>query len=259
MRTRFHLLPGRRKPDDAHMTERRTAIVCGSSSGIGRAIARRLRDDGLDVVLFARRRELLAEEADEPGTLVVPGDLRIEDDRARLVEATLERFGRIDVLVNNGGGPPAGRAADITSEAAREAFELVVVAPLHLTSLCLPHLKAAGAGRVINVQSTSAFEPIPELALSNLVRPGILGWAKTLANEVAESGVTVNTIAPGRTDTERLRSIYGDDPPTGTIPLKRLARPAEIAAAASFLASLDASYVTGSVLVVDGGISSTAH
>lgn len=241
------------------MTERRTAIVCGSSSGIGRAIARRLRDDGLNVVLFARRRERLAEEADAPNTLVVPGDLRLAEDRSRLVDKALERFGRVDVLVNNGGGPPPGRALDITPDAAREAFELVVVAPLHLTSLCLPHLIVAGAGRIINVQSTSAFEPIPELALSNLVRPGILGWAKTLANEVAESGVTINTIAPGRTDTERLRSVYGDSPPTDTIPIKRLAQPAEIAAAASFLASLDASYVTGSVLVVDGGISSSAH
>jgi 3-oxoacyl-[acyl-carrier protein] reductase len=241
------------------MTEKRTAIVCGSSSGIGRAIALRLRDDGLNVVLFARRRELLSEEAENPDTLVVPGDLLEPADRTRLVDETLDRFGRIDVLVNNGGGPPPGRAAEITPAAAREAFELVVVAPLHLTSLCLPHLTAAGAGRVINIQSTSAFEPIPELALSNLVRPGILGWAKTLANEVAESGVTINTIAPGRTDTERLRSVYGENPPTDTIPLKRLARPAEIAAAASFLASLDASYVTGSVLVVDGGISRTAH
>jgi 3-oxoacyl-[acyl-carrier protein] reductase len=258
MPTRFHLLPGVRK-DEAHVTEARTAIVCGSSSGIGRAIARRLRDDGLNVVLCARRQELLAEEADLPGTLVVPGDLLVEADRHRLVDATLERFGRIDVLVNNGGGPPASRAAGITPDAARAAFELVVVAPLHLTSLCLPHLAAAEAGRIINVQSTSAFEPIPELALSNLVRPGILGWAKTLANEVADSGITINTIAPGRTDTERLRAIYGDSPPTDTIPLKRLARPAEIAAAASFLASLDASYVTGSVLVVDGGITSSAH
>ena len=241
------------------MTENRTAIVCGSSSGIGRAIAQRLRDDGLNVVMFARRRERLAEEANAPNTLLVPGDLLIPDDRDRLVEETLARFRRIDVLVNNGGGPPPGRAADISSDAARAAFELVVVAPLHLTSLCLPHLAASGAGRIINIQSTSAFEPIPELALSNLVRPGILGWAKTLANEVAESGVTVNTIAPGRTDTERLRSVYGDDPPTDSIPIKRLARPQEIAAAASFLASLNASYVTGSVVVVDGGLSSAAR
>jgi 3-oxoacyl-[acyl-carrier protein] reductase len=241
------------------VSENRTAIVCGSSSGIGRAIARRLRDDGLDVVLFARRRELLAEEEGTPNTLAVVGDLRNAADRSRLVDEALGRFGRIDVLVNNGGGPPPSSAVDITPDTAREAFELVVIAPLHLTSLCLPHLKRSGAGRVINVQSTSAFEPIPELALSNLVRPGILGWSKTLANEVAESGVTVNTIAPGRTDTERLRSVYGDAPPTDEIPIKRLARPEEIAAAASFLASPAASYVTGSVLVVDGGLSSTAR
>ena len=241
------------------MSTNRTAIVCGSSSGIGRAIARRLRDDGLNVVLFARRRERLAEEADEPNTLVVAGDLRDADDRARLVEQTLERFGRIDVLINNGGGPPPSSAVGLTPESAREAFELVVIPPLHLTSLCLPHLEKSGTGRIVNIQSTSAFEPIPELALSNLVRPGILGWSKTLGNEIAHSGITINTIAPGRTDTERLRSVYGDEPPTDEIPVGRLARPEEIAAAASFLASPAASYITGSVIVVDGGLSSTAR
>ena len=126
---------------------------------------------------------------------------------------------------------------------------------MHLVDLCLPHLVASGRGRVIAVQSTSVREPIRNLALSNAVRPGVVGWLKTLASERAADGLTVNTIAPGRIDTPRLQAVYGPaGPPLDYVPAGRVGSAAEIAAVACFLASTRASYVTGTVVPVDGGL-----
>ena len=166
-------------------------------------------------------------------------------------------FGGIDILVNNSGGPPRGTALDADPEALEAAIELLLLSVVRLTRLCLPHLERSGHGRVINIASSSVREPIDGLALSNAVRPGVVGWAKTLAREIGPRGVTVNSIAPGRIDTERIREVYPDGPTEtdlATIPLRRLGSTREIGDVVCFLASDRASYVTGALVAVDGGL-----
>jgi 3-oxoacyl-[acyl-carrier protein] reductase len=231
----------------------RTAIVCGASSGMGLAIAETLAAEGANVSMFARRRSLLEREAERLGALPVVGDVTVPADLERLVEKTLEAFGGIDVLVNNSGGPPTGPAAGVDDEQVEAAVTLLLLSAVRLTNLCLPHLERSGRGRVINIESSSIRSPLDGLALSNMVRPGVVGWAKTLAREVGPKGITVNTIAPGRIDTERLRSISGGEPGTDGIALGRLGAPSEIADVVCFLASERAGYVTGAVVPVDGG------
>jgi 3-oxoacyl-[acyl-carrier protein] reductase len=236
----------------------RTAIVCGASSGMGLAVAEALAAEGANVAMFARRRDLLEREAERIGALAVQGDVTIPQHLERLVQATVGAFGGIDVLVLNGGGPPAGAATELTAESVEEAVALLLTSHVTLVGRCLPHLRESGRGRILAIESSSVREPLANLALSNAVRPGVVGWLKTLARELGPDGITVNTIAPGRIDTDRLRAVYGDEgPPAGDleqIPLGRVGTPAEIAAVVAFLASERAGYVTGAVVPVDGGI-----
>jgi 3-oxoacyl-[acyl-carrier protein] reductase len=238
--------------------EGRTAIVCGASSGMGLAVAEALAAEGANVVMFARRRELLEREAERIGALAVQGDLTVPQHLERLVQATVDAFGGVDVLVLNGGGPPAGAATAMTTESVEEAIVLLLTSHVTLVGHCLPHLRESGRGRIVAIESSSVREPLPNLALSNAVRPGVVGWLKTLARELGADEITVNTIAPGRIDTERLRAVYGDGGPTeadlAQIPVRRVGAPAEVAAVAAFLASDRAAYVTGAVIPVDGGL-----
>ncbi len=207
--------------------------------------------------MLARGRETLEREADRIGGLAVRGDVTDPREAERVVERAVEAFGGVDVLVNNSGGPPRGPAVGLTAEAIESAVELLLVSAVRLTELCLPHLRTSPAGRVINIESSSVRDPIDNLALSNAVRPGVVGWAKTLARELGPEGITVNTIAPGRIDTPRVREVYPNGPTEADlrgIPLRRLADPREVGDVVCFLASDRASYVTGTVIAVDGGL-----
>jgi 3-oxoacyl-[acyl-carrier protein] reductase len=235
----------------------RVAIVCGASAGIGLAVAEALADEGANVTMFARRRDVLQREADRIGGLAVRGDVRDPRDLDVLVDRTLEAFGAIDILVVNSGGPPRGTARDADAAAVEEAVELLLLSAVRLTLRCLPELERSGHGRVITISSSSVREPIANLALSNAVRPGVVGWMKTLAREVGPQGITVNMIATGRIDTERSREIYPDGPTEADlrqIPLRRLGAPRELAHVVAFLASDRAAYITGAVVPVDGGL-----
>jgi len=159
--------------------------------------------------------------------------------------------------VNNGGGPPRSPALDLDPAAVEAAVELLLLSAIRLTNLCRPHLERSGRGRVINIESSSVREPVDNLVLSNAVRPGVIGWAKTVARELGPRGITVNTIAPGRIDTERLVEVYPTGPTEqdlAAIPLRRLGTPREIGDVICFLASDQAAYVTGTVVPVDGGL-----
>ena len=235
----------------------RTAIVCGASAGIGLAIAETLTAEDSNVAMFARRREVLHQEADRLGALPIRGDVTNPADLQRLVERTLAAFGSVDIVVNNSGGPPRTPAVGLGDDEVELAVELLLLSAIRLTNLCLPHLRESGHGRVINIESSAVREPADNLALSNAVRPGVIGWAKTLARELGPDGVTVNSIAPGRIDTERIAEVYPDGPTESdlrAIPLRRLGEPREIAEVVCFLASDRAAYVTGAVIPVDGGL-----
>jgi NAD(P)-dependent dehydrogenase (short-subunit alcohol dehydrogenase family) len=224
---------------------------------MGLASAEALAAEGANVVMFARRRDPLEREADRLGALAVRGDVTNPRDLQRLIERTIDAFGGVDVLLNNSGGPPRARAVELTDEQVEEAVELLLLSAIRLTRLCLPYLGKSGRGRVITITSSSVREPIDNLALSNAVRPGVVGWLKTLAREVGPQNITVNAIAPGFVDTERLREVYPEGPSDAdvqAIPLRRFGAPREIGDVVCFLASDRAAYVTGTVIPVDGGL-----
>jgi 3-oxoacyl-[acyl-carrier protein] reductase len=249
------------------------AVVCGGSAGIGRACAVELAALGASVVVAARSAEKLAAVVAAlprvaPGQTHAAWAVDLSDAAAasaglaRLVEGS----GPVHILVNNTGGPPAGRVVDLGVEAFRAGFESLLATPHALTRVVLPGMKAAGYGRVVNIASTSVKQPIPNLAVSNAIRAATANWAKTLSQEVAAWGVTVNNVLPGYTDTERLAEIFemrAKKAGTGVeeakraviadIPAGRLGRAEEIAAAVAFLASPAAGYVSGINLPVDGG------
>jgi 3-oxoacyl-[acyl-carrier protein] reductase len=235
----------------------RTAIVCGASSGIGLGIAESLAGEGANVVMLARRSELVEREAQRLGAVGVACDVTSAEDVERMVETAVDTFGGVDILVNNSGGPPRARASELDEEQVVATVQLLLVSVVRLTGLCLPYLERSPAGRIVNVTSSSVREPIDNLALSNVVRPGVVGWAKTLARELGPRGITVNCVAPGRIDTDRIREVYPDGPTAedlATIPLRRLGTTRELGDVVAFLCSERASYVSGTVVLVDGAL-----
>lgn len=236
----------------------RTALVCGASSGLGLASAEALAAEGANVVLLARRADAVEREAARLGGLAAPGDVTRPEDLERAVSAAMERYGGLDVLVWNSGGPPAGTALGMPPEALEQAFALLLRPLARLVELALPHLERSPAGRIVAITSLAAKEPTAHLALSNAFRPAVTGWLKTLSRELGPRGITVNCVAPGRIATARLDELYPDGPSEADlreIALGRWGEPRELGDVVCFLASERARYVTGQTIVVDGGLS----
>lgn len=250
----------------------RTALVCGASQGIGLASAAALAGLGCRVTLFARDPERLGEAmAELPVVNSIEHDVAVADfhDPAMVLDeagGALDRAGGFDILVNNTGGPPGGPITEATGEAFLKAMTAHLVNNQNLANLVLPGMKDKGYGRIVNIISTSVRCPIPGLGVSNTVRAAVAAWAKTLAGEVAGDKITVNSVLPGFTDTARLSGLFdakaqrqGTDAKAvreealASIPMGRLGEPEEVAAAVAFYCTPAASYITGTVLAVDGG------
>lgn len=241
----------------------KSALVTGASKGIGFAVASALAAENVRLVINARDAGALGEAAERlraAGAEVHPvaGDVSQPKQVKALLAAAKEAVGDVSILVANAGGPPTGPAETLDDAAWAQGFELTLMSAVRLARGVVPAMKAAGWGRVVFVTSLSVKEPVANLTLSNAFRSGVTAFARTLANEVAEHGVTVNSVAPGYTLTERLDELFADDYArarlVSTIPAKRFGRPEEIASAAAYLCSAQAGYVTGQMLLVDGGM-----
>jgi 3-oxoacyl-[acyl-carrier protein] reductase len=236
----------------------RTALVLGASSGLGLASAEALAEEGANVVMFARRRELLEKHAGRLDATPVVGDVVRKADLERAVATAVEAYGGLDVLVLNGGGPPPGPAHDVSDQSIQDAVDLLLRPVVTLTNAALPHLRRSMQGRIISISSISAREPIGDLALSNAVRPRVWGYLKTLAHALAKDGITVNSVGPGRIATARMQELYGEEPPQAeieAIPAHRFGRPRELGDVVCFLASRQVSYLNGIHVPIDGGLS----
>ena len=250
----------------------KVAFVAAASKGLGRAVAEELAAEGASLILCARNAETLNAVGEQilknSGASVFPvvADVSKIEDIEKAVQAGIEKFGRIDILVTNAGGPPAGRFDDISREMWEAATRLTFNSVLELTRAVLPGMKERQWGRILNITSITVKQPVDNLMLSNSLRAAVTGFARTLANEVATDGITVNNILPGYTKTNRLDSLIQNIASTknksitdienemiDTIPMKRLGDASEIAAVAAFIASPAASYLNGVSIPVDGG------
>jgi len=237
----------------------RVALVTGASRGMGFGIARALAAEGAKVAISSSSRERIEAAGAEIGARPFVHDTSDLDNAAALIGQVERQLGPLDVLVTNTGGPPGGDPLEFTREQWQEAHRELMLGPMALIERALPGMRERGFGRVLNVSSSAAREPIPSLMLSSAHRSGMLATFKTLARAVAADGVTLNTILPGRIGTARLAHLYGsldaaEAVARQEVPAARLGTVEEIAAAAAVLCSEPAGYVTGTALAVDGGL-----
>lgn len=251
----------------------RVALVCGASSGLGKAVAMLLAKEGARVAICSRTREKLEQAAEDirrqSGSEVLPiaADVSVPAEVKKLVQQTLDHFGKLEILVTNAGGPPPGEFLTLPEDSWQKALELNLLSTLHLCREAVPHMKAGGWGRIVNITSFSAKQPQPNLILSNMARAGVLGLAKSMATELGPYNILVNTVCPGLFETERhlalsKRRAEMEGLPleehlakrATEIPLRRIGRPEEFADLVAFLASERASYITGTAIQIDGGV-----
>lgn len=248
------------------------AVVAAASRGLGRAVAEELAAEGASVVMCARGETALHEAAaairasSDAEVEAVVADVARPGDVERLVKTAHDRFGRVDILVTNAGGPPSGKFESLGPEKWSDAVQLTLLSTVNLCRAVLPGMRERRWGRIINVTSITVKQPVEGLMLSNSLRAGVTGFARTLANEVARDGITVNNILPGYTRTQRVEELArataarekisvaeAMKKSEAEIPMRRLGEPKEFAALAAFLASERASYITGTSIQVDGG------
>ena len=246
----------------------RTAVVLGSTSGLGWAVASTLADEGANVVLVGRREELVKERAASlPSAVGVVADITEPDGPATVLQAAGEAFGDVDILVLNGGGPPPAHAQDLDGDGIDRAVRLLLRPHVDLVRGVLPGMRQRRWGRVVAIGSSGVQQPIPNLASSNVGRAALAGYLKSLSDDVAAEGVTVNMVLPGRIDTDRVVAIdkaaaerTGTTPEEArreseaSIPAGRYGTAEEFAAVVAFLAGERASYVTGEQVRCDGGL-----
>ena len=250
----------------------KVALVCGSSSGLGLAIGKRLSVEGCRVALNGRdddrlRSAVRSVAADTDGDVEgFQADVSVREDAEQLVQRVHDRFGSLDILLCNAGGPRSTGFDDTRVDEWQAALDLNLLSTIHLCRAAIPHMTSANWGRVICLTSVAAKEPLPGLILSTTARAGVLGFAKSLADEVAPAGVTVNVVCPGFMKTGRVDDLVHQrsqrekraegqiwEELTGRIPMKRVGDPDELGATVAFLASPLAGYITGVALAVDGG------
>lgn len=250
----------------------KAALVAGGSKGLGKAVALELSKEGARVAICARGRSELSETVEEIRSLTsgevigIPADLSVSEQAREFVREGARRFGTVDILVNNTGGPPDRKFLEIEEDSWNLAFRLILLSAITMTREVVPTMMEKRWGRIINLASVSLKQPIEGLILSNTIRIGIAGLAKTLSNELASYNITVNNICPAYTMTERVRKlsvqvaekkgVSPDDVIQGwesEIPMGRLGKPEEIAALAAFLASERAGFITGVSIQTDGG------
>lgn len=251
----------------------RVAIVGGASRGLGRACALGLAQEGARVAISSRSAEPLEATAREirsatgAEVLAVPGDLSRLADIQTLIQRAVDHFGRLDIVISNSGGPPEGRAMDTSEDSWERAIQMALQFFIRMSREAVPHLKQRSWGRIINILASTVYQPIDNLATSGVTRLGAVAFAKSLADEVGRDNILVNNVAPGFLLTDRMMDLFktraretGTDldavlqARASTIPLGRFGQPEELANLVTFLASEKNSYVTGTTILVDGGV-----
>jgi 3-oxoacyl-[acyl-carrier protein] reductase len=254
----------------------KVALVAAASQGLGLAVAIALAREGARIAICGRHQDALDEavqaiEASGAADVVaVVADVSRSDDARRFVVESAAHFGRVDILVTNAGGPPSGDFLDLDEEAWRKGVDLTLMSAVNLCYAAVPYMQRAGGGRIIAIASVSVKQPIRNLTLSNSIRAAVVGLTKTLSIELAPHNILVNAVLPGWTRTQRVDELMNDRSSrqgvpraqveggiTGDIPLKRMGEPEEFAAVVAFLASEQASYVTGVAIPIDGGATRT--
>lgn len=250
----------------------KTAIIGGSSKGLGKACAVSLAREGVNVVLCARNGEALKKtekeiEAHGVETLALTADMSVADDNRRIVSATIEKFGGVDILINNSGGPRPGTFREVSEDDMDEAYNSVLKYNIRMINLCLPYMEKKGWGRIINIASVSVKEPLPNIVLSNIFRSAVVSYAKTISRDLIPKGITVNTVCPGYFKTDRITQLINRGAEAENIsveeyerraiedfPHKRYMDPMELGEMVCYLCSDQARSVTGTTIQIDGGL-----